>query len=169
MESQNSSSSLSGETRTIAIAVDPTEFSEYAFDWYLKFLHHPAYRVVAIHVPEAFNMEKAQKEIAKGGQMKQSLERQYSKITELEERFQHKMHSAQVKGSVLSVPSKTPGQTIIEMAKEEGAFAIVMGTRGRSKIKKAILGSVSDYVIQNADIPTIVVRKNEVADAHHKK
>lgn len=37
-----------------------------------------------------------EKEIAKGGQMKESLERQYSKITELEERFQHKMHNAKV-------------------------------------------------------------------------
>ena len=71
-----------------------------------------------------------------------------------------------MKGTVLSVPSKNAGQTIIETAHEEGAFAIVMGTRGRSKIKKAILGSVSDYVVQNADIPTIVVRKHEPAGAH---
>ena len=62
---------------------------------------------------------------------------------------------------MLSVPSKHAGQTIIDTAREEGAFAIVMGTRGRSKIKKAILGSVSDYVVQNADTPTIVVRKRE--------
>ena len=39
----------------------------------------------------------SEKEFAKGGQMKESMEKQYSKITELEERFQHKMHAAKVK------------------------------------------------------------------------
>jgi hypothetical protein len=38
----------------------------------------------------------AEKEFAKGGQMKESMEKQYSKITELEERYQHKMHAAKV-------------------------------------------------------------------------
>ena len=60
---------------------------------------------------------------------------------------------------MLSVPGKHAGQVIIDTAREEGAFAILMGTRGRSKIKKALLGSVSDFVIKNADIPVIVVRK----------
>lgn len=34
-----------------------------------------------------------------------------------------------------------------------------MGTRGRNKLKKVLLGSVSDHVVKNADIPVIVVRK----------
>lgn len=93
--------------------------------------------------------------------MKESLEKQYSKITELEERFQHKMHAAKITGTVLSVPSKNAGQTILQTAQEENCFCIVMGTRGRSLLKKALLGSVSDYVVKNADIPVIVVRKKD--------
>lgn len=73
------------------------------------------------------------------------------------------MYLFQINGTVLSIPSKNPGQAIIDTAKEEGAFAIVMGTRGRSKLKKALLGSVSDFVVKNADIPVIVVRKQEKA------
>ena len=41
-----------------------------------------------------------EKEIAKGGQMKESMERQYSKIAELEERFRHKMHVSKVSTTV---------------------------------------------------------------------
>ncbi len=66
-----------------------------------------------------------------------------------------------MKGRVLSVPSKNPGHTLIESAREEKAFAIIMGTRGLSKIKKALLGSTSDYVLQHSEIPVIVVRKKE--------
>jgi len=110
-------------------------------------------------VAEGFDVTKAQKEVMKSGQMKESMEKQYSKITELEERYHHKLHVAGIRGSVLSVPGKNPGQVILEAAAEENVFAIVMGTRGRSKLKKALLGSVSDWVVKNAEIPVIVVRK----------
>jgi nucleotide-binding universal stress UspA family protein len=59
------------------------------------------------------------------------------------------------------VPSKTPGQTILDTAAEENCFVIVMGTRGRSKIQKALMGSVSDYVLKNANTPVIIVRKRK--------
>lgn len=62
---------------------------------------------------------------------------------------------------MISVPSKSAGKTIVEIAKEEGAFAIVMGTRGRNKLQKALLGSVSDFVVKNAEVPVIVVRRPE--------
>ena len=64
----------------------------------------------------------------------------------------------QINGTVLSIPAKNAGQAIIDAAAEEGAFAIVMGTRGRNKLKKVLLGSVSDHVVKHADIPVIVVR-----------
>jgi nucleotide-binding universal stress UspA family protein len=48
------------------------------------------------------------------------------------------------------------GRAICELAAERTARAIVMGTRGRGKIKRALLGSVSDYVIRNAPCPVIV-------------
>ena len=65
---------------------------------------------------------------------------------------------------MLSVPSKTPGQTIIETANEERCFAIVIGTKGRSKIQKALMGSVSDYVLKNSNVPVIIVKKKRVKD-----
>ena len=40
--------------------------------------------------------------------MKQALEKQYSKITELEERFQHKMHAAEVDENSNQLRMRTP-------------------------------------------------------------
>ncbi|CAD5115141.1 DgyrCDS4145 [Dimorphilus gyrociliatus] len=145
----------------ILISVDPYEDAENSFDWYTKYLHHPSNEIVVLHVPEGFDLDKAQKDLAKSGQMKESMEKTYSKITELEERYNHKLHTGGLKGRVISVPSKSAGKTIIEVAKEEAAFAIVMGTRGRNKLQKALLGSVSDFVVKNAEVPVIVVRRPE--------
>ena len=67
----------------------------------------------------------------------------------------------QIRGRVLSIPSKHPGQTLVETSVEEKVFAIVMGTRGLSKLKKALLGSTSDYMMAHSEIPVIVVRKKD--------
>ena len=49
-----------------------------------------------------------------------------------------------------------PGPAICAYAQTSSASAIVMGTRGRSGLKRAVLGSVSDYVLRNAPCPVVV-------------
>jgi len=53
------------------------------------------------------------------------------------------------------------GASICAFAAEIGANAIVMGTRGRSGIKRALLGSVSDYVVRNATCPVVITGHND--------
>lgn len=48
------------------------------------------------------------------------------------------------------------GPTICEFATEIGASAILLGSRGRTGFKRAVLGSVSDHVIRNAPCPVLV-------------
>jgi nucleotide-binding universal stress UspA family protein len=51
----------------------------------------------------------------------------------------------------------TVSQTVLTIAGEVGAGAIVLGTRGLSGVKSLFLGSVSRGVLQHADRPVIVV------------
>jgi nucleotide-binding universal stress UspA family protein len=51
-----------------------------------------------------------------------------------------------------------PAAAICGLADELGARAIVIGTRGRGGLKRALLGSVSDYVIRNAPCTVLVTR-----------
>jgi len=53
------------------------------------------------------------------------------------------------------------GRTICEFATEIAATAIVIGTRGRGGIRRALLGSVSDYVVRNAPCPVVVVNSGD--------
>jgi len=55
--------------------------------------------------------------------------------------------------------------TILDVAKEIDADAIVVGTRGRGGIKSLLLGSVSHAVVQHADRPIVVVPSEAVVRA----
>jgi nucleotide-binding universal stress UspA family protein len=50
------------------------------------------------------------------------------------------------------------GPTLSRIAAEIGASVIVVGSRGRGGIKRALLGSVSDHLVRNAPCPVLVVR-----------
>ena len=50
-----------------------------------------------------------------------------------------------------------PGPAILEAAASEHADLVVLGTRGRSRVERALLGSVSDHVIRHAPCPVLIV------------
>jgi nucleotide-binding universal stress UspA family protein len=54
------------------------------------------------------------------------------------------------------LPGGSAGASLCEFAQEVSARALVLGTRGRGGIKRALLGSVSDFVVRNAPCPVVV-------------
>jgi nucleotide-binding universal stress UspA family protein len=48
---------------------------------------------------------------------------------------------------------------IVALAEQIGAGLIVMGSRGRGGIRRALMGSVSDAVVRHAHCPVLVVRE----------
>lgn len=55
--------------------------------------------------------------------------------------------------------------SLVDLADELGARAIVVGSRGRSSLAAAVLGSVSTGVLHHTDRPVLVVRDDEPGDA----
>ena len=51
-----------------------------------------------------------------------------------------------------------PDAEIIGLAEEVGAGLIVMGSRGLGRLRRALMGSVSDSVVRHAHCPVLVVR-----------
>jgi nucleotide-binding universal stress UspA family protein len=49
-------------------------------------------------------------------------------------------------------------EAIVHLAEEIGAGLIVIGSRGRGGIRRALMGSVSDSVVRHAHCPVLVVR-----------
>jgi nucleotide-binding universal stress UspA family protein len=63
-------------------------------------------------------------------------------------------------GTVAQAHLKMGGVTreIVHLAEDLGAGLIVMGSRGRGGIRRALMGSVSDSVVRHAHCPVLVVR-----------
>ena len=52
----------------------------------------------------------------------------------------------------------SPGSALCQLAGDLSAEGIVLGTRGRGRIRRALLGSVSDYVMRNSPCPVVIAR-----------
>jgi len=50
-----------------------------------------------------------------------------------------------------------PAEEIVALAEELGAYLIVVGSRHRGQIRRALAGSVSDWVVRHAHCPVLVV------------
>jgi nucleotide-binding universal stress UspA family protein len=50
-------------------------------------------------------------------------------------------------------------EEIVEVAEEIGAGLIVMGSKGYRRLRRALLGSVSDAVVRHAHCPVTIVRE----------
>jgi nucleotide-binding universal stress UspA family protein len=50
-----------------------------------------------------------------------------------------------------------PGPAIVDAAASEQTDLIVVGSRGRNRMERMVLGSVSDHVTRNAPCPVLVV------------
>ena len=68
----------------------------------------------------------------------------------------HTSSSLGLEGAPSHVLEGHPGPAICQLAVDLSAQAIVMGSRGRGGLKRAVLGSVSDHVVRHAPCPVIV-------------
>jgi nucleotide-binding universal stress UspA family protein len=57
-----------------------------------------------------------------------------------------------------------PDAGIVRAAEDTGAGLVVVGSRGRGPIKRAVMGSVSDSVVRYAHCPVLVVRDGSGGD-----
>jgi nucleotide-binding universal stress UspA family protein len=51
-----------------------------------------------------------------------------------------------------------PAETVCQVAADEKADVVVIGSHGKGWARRAFLGSVSQHIIQHAPCPVLVVR-----------
>jgi nucleotide-binding universal stress UspA family protein len=92
----------------------------------------------------------------------------YQNLTEEAQKELNPIES-ELKGAGLDVRTKVakgvPQTKILEVAEEEGATSIVLGSHGRGNLSIALLGSVSGYVIQHSKIPVVVIKRDSIDGA----
>ena len=143
--------------RKNCIAVNESETSQNAFQWYLKNHHRENDVLVLLNVYEAPHLppsknanemkayhDENNKQMAKS----RSVLEMYEKICK-----ERNIHcSVAIEGTYGAT-----GQTICDWARENKPNVIVLAQRGLSGIRRVLLGSTSDYVLHNASVPIIVI------------
>ncbi len=51
-----------------------------------------------------------------------------------------------------------PGPAIVEAAMAEAVDLVIVGSRGRTRVERAVLGSVSDHIVRHVPCPVLIVR-----------
>ena len=59
----------------------------------------------------------------------------------------------------LSIRGLSPGEDLVEFAKENQIDEIIIGAKRRSKMDKLLFGSNAQYVILHADCPVVTVKQ----------
>jgi len=146
--------------RVVILAIDASENARNAFDYYLGSIYKPDDSVVLVHCPEPPRLPTFS---FKSGiappveEWKKVLDEVNERTRKLEEDYEGTCIGKKIRYKVREETSKSPGEGICRIAEEEDAELIILGSRGLNAVKRALLGSVSEYVCRHAGIPTLIV------------
>ncbi|XP_059153770.1 universal stress protein YxiE-like isoform X2 [Physella acuta] len=140
--------------RVALMAVDESQHSEYAFDWYVNHFHKAENRLLLVHCPETY----ANVTMMSPGKVQELIKECEAKVKAIQEKFLEKMRALGIQGEFIRLNGEKPGYQIVECAINRKATFIVTGTRGQSKVRRTLMGSVSDYIVHHSPIPVLVCR-----------
>ena len=90
-------------------------------------------------------------------------------VAEILSKTQHAMNEARAKATAMGVPDVSivmsegaPFAEIVRVAREQGSDLIVIATHGRSGLKHALLGSVTEKVVRKAPCAVLTLRDSEM-------
>jgi len=152
-------SSFGTFTRVVLVAVDSSEHSHNAFEWYLVNLWRADDLIVLVHCPEAPKLPTLS---FKSGlsppvdEWKKLLDEMNTKARKLEEDFEGTCAQKRLKYKMRMEAMKNIGEGILRIAEEEVADVIVCGSKS-STGKYSFKGTTCDYIMRNSAIPVVVV------------
>ncbi|XP_061174503.1 universal stress protein YxiE-like [Saccostrea echinata] len=150
-----------GERRNVIIAMDGSDYAEGAFKWYMEHVH----RADEDHAI-LLNVTDHRHSLTHGSAwmtadpklVEHAIHEEERKAREMEKKLEGYLIETGIEGQVVMVKGD-PGPTVTKVAEEYNAAYIVTGTRGHGKIRRTILGSVSDYVVHHSPVPVLIYRQ----------
>jgi len=146
-------------SRTILVAVDASDNAKIAFNYFLNEIYRANDIVVICHVPEIADLPTFSFTAGISLPVEEwtkALQEQSVKVKQIEETYEQLLVPKKIQYKMHSVASKSPGQGIVSVSEQEGAKLIVIGTRGLDRLRRTLLGSVSDYVVRHSKVPVLV-------------
>ncbi|KAL4560636.1 hypothetical protein LXL04_032789 [Taraxacum kok-saghyz] len=160
------------KTMNIWIAVDESDGSFYALEWALQhlFLHHDttdadkssSFTVTVVHVQPPFQPTYTALPVgpilfATSGMKESVLKAEEESAAKVLARASELCDQNKITAEYL-VLKGNPKEILVEAVDQMDVDLLVVGSRGLGQIKRAVLGSISDYCAHHAKCPVLIVR-----------
>lgn len=149
--------------RKILIATDGSETSNEAADFGIETLKFSGAKVYAVYVIDTTSYGSVTEEEKWAKKIKQFEEVGHRAASYVEEKA--KAAGLEAESVVLK---GNPAEEILDFAKEQDVDIIVVGSLGKTAIKRVMIGSVSEKVVSHAKVPVLVVREWKEEKIHKK-
>lgn len=150
----------------ILIAMDGSTYSDYAFKWYLDNIKNSSDYVILVHCVDFNAISGMPDDTGTSGVLVEKIDKERKSADIYLESLAERLRAANVQGKVKRCTGSARVE-ILRVAEEERIDMIITGTRGRGKIKRTLLGSVSDHVLHHAHVPVIICRHKDDHHQHH--
>ncbi|KAK3103142.1 hypothetical protein FSP39_016783 [Pinctada imbricata] len=152
-----------GGGHKVVIAMDGSQHSNNAFQWYIDNVHRSDNKVILVHCPEYRSLTNAPYLTCDPDKMSELARKEESNIKLLVARLREDIDKYGINGFTVRAAGK-PGEAIIKLAQAENATMIVIGSRGLGTLRRTFMGSVSDYVTHHTTCPVIIVRQTDAVN-----
>ncbi|KAK7499947.1 hypothetical protein BaRGS_00008795, partial [Batillaria attramentaria] len=120
---------------------------------YLENVYKPGDLVCLVHAAEYkvdIGLPGAAVDTDKLAQITKAMKEEVDRIENLCGNYTEALRQKGIKSVTHLVQGEKPGAAIIRKAEELGAAIIIMGSRGLGKLRRTLMGSVSEYVLHHA-------------------
>ena len=142
-------------TQRATTCIDASDHSLRAYDWFLEHFHQDNHVIGLVHI---FYNPPSNKfsDVDVNYRARYVIEKRKSERLIAHYVTKCKLHK--MKHEVFMIDkTDSIGRSICNLAKKHNPCCIVIGQRGLGKIRRVLLGSVSDFVLHHAQFPVMVV------------
>ncbi|MDQ5870322.1 MAG: universal stress protein [Thermoproteota archaeon] len=137
----------------VLVAVDGSEYSMNAAEYAISITRQFGSELIALHVITSDVSTVASAFLPQMEEIKKNAQEYFDKIRR---KGEEASGDIQLRTELISSPSVVGG--IIEFAEKENIDLIVVGTKGRSGLKRLLLGSVASGIVNYAHCPVMIVK-----------
>src|SRR5262249_19396384 len=142
-------------TQRFLVPLDFSEYANQALDYAINLASKLGARLTLLHVIQALPLGGVDMGVTVPYTYMQELE---AEIMESMNDYLQRVTAAGLEGEI-AVVHGVPFHEIIELAKNQRADLIIMGTHGRTGFQHVLLGSVAEKVVRLAPCPVLVARQ----------
>eukprot|EP01134_Creolimax_fragrantissima_P006756 CFRG6756T1 len=144
-------------SRSICVAVDSSEHSKYALTWAINNLVKPEDHVHLLFSLDANSWASLGAAGAGADVLQQVREEAITHAETVLKRLGHILTENKI-AHTCELAQGDPRSQLCEFVKDKQCSMLILGSRGMGAIKRALIGSVSDYCVHNAQCPVVVVK-----------